>query len=129
MTATAPPEHDLDALTGPALRTFFNIAVAWRLSEPEQKRLLGLESCSTLEAWKSGEVRAIPQEALERISYIVGIYQALQVLLPANEAADAWVRKPNAAPLFSGRSALECMTSGDIAALAAVRRYLEAWAA
>jgi hypothetical protein len=36
------------------------------------------------------------------------------------------VRKPNAAPLFSGRSALDRMTSGNVADLYVVRQYVDA---
>lgn len=35
---------DRKELTGPALRTFFNIAEAWDLGEAEQMRILGLDS-------------------------------------------------------------------------------------
>ena len=42
-----------------------------------------------------------------RISYVLGIYRALQILLPEPERADAWVRRPNDAVPFGGRSALE----------------------
>lgn len=111
-------------LTGPALRTFFRIAEAWGLKEPEQMSLLGLDSRSTLQAWKRGAVAAIPKDALERISYILGIYKGLHILLP--KTADEWVRKPNKAALFGGSSALQRMTSGNVADLYVVRQYIDA---
>lgn len=119
--ARSPQRKDL---TGPALRTFFRIADAWGLKEQEQMRLLGLDKRSTFQSWKRGAVSAIPKDALERISYIMGIYKALQILLP--RTADDWVRKPNTSPLFGGRSALERMTSGNVADLFVVRQYLDA---
>jgi hypothetical protein len=45
-------------------------------------------------------------------------------LLPSEEAANAWPKKPNDAILFNGRSALEKMLSGNVADLADVRCYL-----
>jgi hypothetical protein len=111
-------------LTGPALRTFFRIAEAWKLHEQEQMLLLGLESRSTFQSWKRGSVSTIPKDALERISYILGIYKGLHILLP--KTADEWVRKPNAAKTFSGRSALERMMSGNVADLFVVRQYVDA---
>jgi hypothetical protein len=111
---------------GPALRAFFRIAELWRLSVDEQIRLLGSPSRSTYFKWKKEGVRQLPRDTLERISYILGIYKALQILLPDPQAADAWVRKPNAAPLFGGRSALERMLSGNVADLYVVRQYLDA---
>ena len=115
---------DRKDLTGPALRTFFRIAEAWSLKEQEQMRLLGLDSRSTFQSWKRGAVAAVPKDTLERISYILGIYKGLQILLP--KTADQWVRKPNAAALFGGRSAIERMTSGNVADLYVVRQYIDA---
>lgn len=111
-------------LTGPALRTFFRIADAWKLREQEQMRILGLDSRSTFQSWKRGEVGAIPKDALERISYVLGIYKGLHVLVP--QSADDWVRKPNKSPLFNGGTALERMASGNVADLYVVRQYIDA---
>ncbi len=111
-------------LTGPALRTFFRVSDAWDLSEQEQMRILGLDSRSTLQSWKRGGVAAIPKDALERISYILGIYKGLKVLLP--KSADDWVRKPNDAPLFGGEPALQRLISGNVADLFVVRQYIDA---
>ena len=113
-------------LSGPALRTFFRIAAAWELTEAEQMLLLGLESRSTLQGWKRGIVKHIGRDALERISYVIGIFGALQILLPNQGAADEWVRKPNSAPIFGGRSALDRMVSGNVADLYLVRQYVDA---
>jgi len=37
-----------EALIAPAARSFIELARVWRLSEPEQKKLLGLSDGSTL---------------------------------------------------------------------------------
>ncbi|MDA7787939.1 DUF2384 domain-containing protein [Sphingomonadaceae bacterium] len=118
---TAPARKDL---TGPALRTFFNISNKWSLSEAEQMRILGLDSRSTLQSWKSGRVAAISKDALERISYVLGIYKGLHILLP--RSADAWIRKPNDAGVFGGRPAIERMASGNVADLYVTRKYVDA---
>ncbi len=110
----------------PALRTVFRILAAWRLSNREQIKLLGNPPKSTFYRWKQGESAALSQDTLERLSYIFGIYSALQLLLPRADAADAWIKKPNTAPLFGGRSALERMLSGQVADLYLVRQYLDA---
>lgn len=112
-------------LSGPALRTFFKIAGTWDLTETEQMRLLGLESRSTLQSWKRGAVKHIGRDALERISYVIGIFGALQILIPNETAADRWIRKENKAPLFAGRSAIDRMASGNVADLFLVRQYLD----
>ena len=56
----------------------------------------------------------------------MGIYKALRILLPTAEAAHAWVKKPNTAHGFGGKSALERMLGGRVIDLADVRRYLDA---
>ena len=129
MTAPSPPADgafDRRTLSGPALRTFFRIATAWRLSVEEQMTLLGLTTRSTYFKWKKTEDAILSKDTLERISYILGIYKALQILLPDPAAADAWVRRPNDVPTFAGRSALERMLSGRVADLYVVRQYLDA---
>jgi hypothetical protein len=127
MTLAAEPHgQSRKALSPPALRAFFRIAELWQLSVAEQMTLLGVTARSTFFKWKkNGEVE-LPKDTLERISYLLGIYKALQILLPDPHAADAWVRHPNQAPLFGGRSALERMLSGHVADLYVVRRYLDA---
>jgi len=48
----------------------------------------------------------------------------LEILLPDPEAADRWVRQPNAAPILNGKTALERMLHG-FSDLYAVRQYLD----
>ena len=67
----------------------------------------------------------LSKDTLERISYILGIYQALQTLLPNEGAADSWIKQANTALPFGGRSALERMLSGQVADLFVVRQYLD----
>lgn len=117
---------DRKELSGPALRTFFRIATLWDLSVQEQMTLLGLTARSTFFKWKKDPNTVLPKDTLERISYVLGVYKALQLLLPDEAAADEWVRRPNAAPLFNGRSALDRMLSGQVADLFVVRQYLDA---
>jgi len=123
---TPAPASDRKHLSGPALRTFFRIAGLWGLSVEEQMTVLGLSARSTFFKWRKDPNVTLPRDTLERISYVLGIYKALQVLLPDERAADAWVKRPNAAAPFGGRSALERMLSGQVADLFVVRRYLDA---
>ena len=124
--ARSTTAFDRKGLSGPALRTFFRIAELWSLSVEEQMVLLGLSARSTFFKWKKDSVVVLPKDTIERISYIIGIYKALQVLLPDEKMADEWVRRSNDAPLFSGRSALDRMMSGQVADLFLVRQYLDA---
>jgi len=113
-------------LAAPALRAFFNIAEHWALSATEQRVLLGNPPSSTFFKWKKERRGPLSRDVLERISYVLGIYKALQILLPDAARADAWVRQPNAAGPFGGRSALERMLGGNVGDLFVVRQYLDA---
>lgn len=124
--ANVEPGTDRQELSAPALRAFFRISEMWRLNVAEQMILLGITARSTFFKWKKDPNVELPKDTLERISYLLGIYKALQILLPDPYAADAWVRQPNQAPLFGGRSALDRMLSGHVADLFMVRRYLDA---
>ena len=143
------------SLSGPALYTFFRIAELWDLSVEEQMRLLDMTDSTTFYKWKKSSNTVpprdtprsalfptervfatnrweeypntiLPRDTLERISYIIGIYKALQILLPDEKAADEWVKRPNKAPLFKGKPALHRMLSGKVADLSVVRQYLDA---
>ncbi|MGB1026787.1 MAG: MbcA/ParS/Xre antitoxin family protein [Rhodospirillaceae bacterium] len=117
---------DRKALSGPGLRAFLRIADLWGLSVDQQMTLLGVSAKSTFYKWKKDPNPVLAKDTLERISYILGIYKALQILLPNEQAADAWVKRPNQAPLFGGRSALDRMLSGQVGDLFVVRHYLDA---
>jgi hypothetical protein len=107
------------------LRAFARLAAQWDLSTDEQRRLLGEPARSTFFAWrKAPEQAVLSRDTLERLSLLLGIYKSLQILLPEAQAADAWVRKPNAA--FGGSSALSIMLAGNVADLLRVRRWLDA---
>lgn len=123
---TRNPRNRSGGLGGAGLRAFENIAAAWGLSIAEQLTLLGIASRSTFFKWRREREPRLPADTLERLSYLLGIYKSLQILLPDPKAADEWVRRPNQDPLFGGRSALERMLSGHVADLYIVRQFLDA---
>lgn len=124
--AQLPLTREIQGHGAAALRVFFRIADLWRLSTAERITLLGSPPRSTFFKWRKEGAAHLSRDTLERISYILGIYKALQILLPDAAAADAWIRKPNSAEIFGGRSALDRMLSGNVADLYVVRRYLDA---
>jgi hypothetical protein len=123
------PQHasfDAADLGATALTAFFNITAAWGLSAEEERTLLGSPARSTFFKWKSERAARLSADTLERISYVMGIYKALRILLPTEEAANDWIKKPNTARGFNGKSALDRMLAGRVIDLADVRRYLDA---
>jgi len=122
--AAAPVDEQ--ALAAAGLRAFERIAQAWGLSVDEQLRLLGQPPRSTFFAWRrQPEKASLARDTLERLSYLLGIWKSLQILLPDSAAADAWVRQPNAAAAFGGASALDRMLAGNVSDLHRVRSYLD----
>jgi hypothetical protein len=105
---------------GAGLRTFARIADRWKLSAADAMALLGMESRSTYyellkRARGSREIKGLSKDQLDRLSYVLGIYEAIRVLFPhSEETRDSWVSRSNAAPMFAGRSPLEIMRSSMI---------------
>lgn len=115
-----------ERLAAAGLRAFVRIAEAWGLSVDEQLVLLGQPARSTFFAWRQHPEKArLSRDTLERLSNLLGIYKSLQILLPEPAAADAWVRQPNSAEAFGGRSALDRLLAGNVGDLNFVRRYLD----
>lgn len=107
-----------------AVRAFFRLVELWGLTVEQARVLLGRPSRATLYNWKAGRVRGVPFDTLQRISYLLGIFKALQILYADPALADGWLKQPNVA--FGGQSALERMLAGDVTDLAAVRAHLDA---
>ena len=81
---------------------------------------------STFFAWKAQQsAHQLSRDTLDRISYLMGIHKALNLVLPSSRAADDWLKQPNTAPLFAGDTALNRMLGGSMIDLADVRRYLD----
>jgi hypothetical protein len=107
-----------------ALRAFFRLADAWQLSTDEARMLLGQPARATFFQWKAGRCGRLSHDVVRRISWLLGIWKALQILFSDAGRADAWIRSENA--LLGGQSALQRMLAGDVSDLAAVRAVLDA---
>lgn len=123
-TATAPLRFDARTQSGAGLRAFRTICDTWGLTEEQRLILLGRPGRSTYYHWMGAKDVVLGPDTLERLSYILGIYKALHVLLPG-DAADRWIRRPNSDPLFGGRPAIDFMLRGRVGDLLRVRDYLD----
>jgi len=112
-------------MSGPAIRTFLNIAEAWGLSNEARRALLGWPAESTFFKYKAGGPGTLSFDMLMRISLTIGIYKDLHILYPEPELADRWISLPNNNPLFAGRPALALMTEAGMDGLYRVRRLLD----
>jgi len=107
------------------LRAFFQIVELWGLKTNHALILLGQPSKATFHNWKNGKYSSTGYalDLATRLSYVIGIFKALEILYQRPELADQWVSKPNLA--FGGQSALDRLMGGQITDLAAVRDYLD----
>lgn len=114
-----------ERLSPPALRAFFRIMDRWGLRDEDARLLLGGVSNGPYYQWRKDPERTLDTDRLTRVSYLVGIFKALNIL-HGEALADEWVRLPNANPIFRGRTPLAYMLTGGIPAMQTVRRLLDA---
>ena len=112
-------------LSAPALRAFFNLARAWQLTSTEQRALLGWPPSSTFHKYKAGDPGPLSLDTLTRISLVLGIYKALQLLYPEPAFADRWMRMPNANALFGGRTPIDFVADAGLDGMLQLRRLLD----
>ena len=106
-----------------AIDAFSSLAETWELSTDEKIKLLGSPARSTFFKWKK-EGGNLPNDTTERISHLLSIYKALEILLPDPQAADKWIKTEN--EFFDGNTALEVMLGGQVIDIYKVREYVDA---
>ncbi len=114
-----------ERLSAAAARAFFNVMAHWKIRDEDARRLLGGMSNSVYRALKKGSDRTLNEDRLRRISYLVGIFKALNVLHDA-ELADQWMQLPIRNRIFGGRTPHAYLMQGGLPAFATVRRLLDA---
>jgi uncharacterized protein (DUF2384 family) len=113
-----------ERLSQSAMDGLLAIAVKWKLPAEKVGELMGGIPRSTLYRLKTA-AGTLTQDQLTRISYLVGAYKALHILLPA-EHADRWMTQPNDNPLFGGRPPLDYAVRNGIPGLQQIRSLLDA---
>ncbi len=121
LTAKAERER----LSPSAVRAFFNIMARWRVRDEDARLLLGGVSNGPFYDMKKKPDRVLDSDRLLRISYLVGIFKALNVLY-SDGLADAWIQLPNTNRIFGGRTPLAYLMKGGLPAMQTVRRLLDA---
>src|SRR5688572_4677092 len=108
-----------ERLSQSAVDGFFAIMDRWSVPVERAGDLLGGMPRSSVYKLKTAG-GTLGQDQLTRISYIVGIYKALHILLP-EALADQWIRRSNDDALFGGQTPLDYMVRGGIPGLHQVR--------
>lgn len=125
---TAPNLSDKvvqERLSRSAAPAFFKLSQAWRLRDESARQLLGGVSNGVFYQLKSGQKKVLDQDKLTRISLLVGIFKALNILY-SRKLADSWVSLANSNPMFEGETPLNYMIKGGVPALVRVRQLLDA---
>jgi hypothetical protein len=114
-----------ERLSRSAIPAFFKLAQAWQLRDEGSRQLLGGVSNGVFYQLKRGRKKTLDQDKLTRISLLLGIFKALNILY-SRKLADAWVNLPNSNPMFGGEAPLAYMIRGGVPALLRVRQLLDA---
>lgn len=114
-----------DRLSPAALRAFFRLVDRWNVRDEDARELLGGVSNGTYYAMKKDPNRTLSADQLVRISYLLGIFSALQSI-HSPQLADRWILLPNTNRLFGGRAPLSFLLAGGTPALHQLRQLLEA---
>jgi hypothetical protein len=133
ITRYAPPDiidlsskEERKRLSASGLKALFNIAECWKLRSEEVRELLGgVANGSYFEMKKNPEAKVLDADQMYRVSYLIGIFKALNIL-HSQPLADEWVRLPNSNRIFGGRTPIEYMIRGGVSAMQTVRRLLDA---
>jgi len=116
-------------LSALGLRTFLRIADLWGLTEHQRLVVIGYPYRSRYTRWCEQAHRqkqlTLSVDVLTRISAVLGIHQALQILHTDEAHAIEWLRTPCGAIVFGGHQPLELLTSGTQDSLLTVRRFLD----
>jgi hypothetical protein len=124
--AAQPKAMDLSSASAAqvAIGAMSELGKLWEISTAQLLNLLGLSQTSFYRFKSGTSTGGLDPSTQERVSYLLRIQGALEVLLPRQQA-DCWVSLPNTAPLFGGRSALEHMLGGQLGDLKEVADYLD----
>lgn len=127
-TDTAPDLSSKDVqerLSRSAIPAFFKLIEAWQVRDEAARQLLGGVSNGVYYQLKRDKKKTLDQDKLTRISLLLGIFKALNILY-SRKLADAWVNLPNSNPMFEGDTPLAYMIRGGVPALVRVRQLLDA---
>ncbi len=117
-------KQERERLSPAAVRTFFNIMTRWNIRDEDARMLLGGMSNGPFYDMKKNSERVLDADRLTRISYLIGIFKALNILY-SNKLADKWIQLPNSNPIFGGQTPLTYMVRGGQSAMQTVRRLLD----
>ncbi len=79
-----------ERLSGAALTAFFAIMQRWKIRDEDARRLLGTMSNGSFYDLKKDHSRVLDEDRLQRVSYLVGVFKALNIVY-GEALADRWM--------------------------------------
>jgi len=124
-----------EKLSPVAIRAFFRLTSHWKLRDEDARGLIGgisngsfyqlKRGASKTSNAKTSDAKTLDQDKLTRVSLLVGIFKALNILY-GTKLADAWVQLPNTNHIFGGETPLAYMLKGGVPSMLRVRQLLDA---
>ena len=111
-------------LSPAAVTAFFAIVDKWQLRNEDGMALLGGASHGRYFELKRHRKGLLSQDELTRISLLIGIFKALNILF-GQRLANQWTSRPNSNPMFNGGPPLRYLSRGGVPAMMGVRRLLD----
>jgi uncharacterized protein (DUF2384 family) len=111
-------------LSPPAISAFFSIAEKWQLRNEDAMALLGGASHGRYFELKKNRKGLLSQDELTRVSLLIGIFKALNILF-GERLANQWTSRRNSNPMFNDAPPLQFLTRGGVPAMIGVRRLLD----
>src|SRR5262245_6619808 len=118
-------KNERERLSPSAIKAFFNIMQTWQVRDEDARALLGGTSNGQFYEMKKNAKRILDADRLTRISYLIGIFKALNILY-SESLANAWMQRPNTNRIFGGQTPLAYVIKGGLPAMQTVRRLVDA---
>ena len=118
-------KNERERLSPSAIKAFFNIMQTWQVRDEDARALLGGTSNGQFYEMKKNAKRTLDADRLTRISYLIGIFKALNILY-SKSLANAWMQRPNTNRIFGGQTPLAYVIKGGLPAMQTVRRLVDA---
>lgn len=112
-------------LSPAAIEGFLRLMDLWKIKDADARQLLGGLSTGSFHGLKKQEKqRILAHDTLTRISFLIGIFKALNILY-SEPLADAWITLPNRNPVFRGATPLAYILQQGLPGMLEVRRLLD----
>ena len=112
-------------LSPAAIEAFLRITELWKIKDADARQLLGGISTGSFHAFKKQvKQRVLAHDTLTRVSLLIGIFKALNILY-SEPLADAWFTLPNRNPIFRGATPLAYVLQQGLPGMLEVRRLLD----